>query len=570
MMTVLHRIFLLFTTSLKDIVSVSIFLLCLVFAWYRPQFGGSFFNWVEGTGAAIAKRKGLAMILLAAATIAIRLSLLWVLPIPVPRDHDEFSYLLAGDTFAHGRLTNPTHPLWVFFDTIHVNQHPTYMSKYPPAQGAFLAAGELLGNPWFGVLLSAGIMCAAILWMLQGWFPPRWALLGGVLVMFRLGIFTVWMNTYWGGAVSAIGGALVVGAMPRIMRYWRMRDAALLVLGAGILANSRPLEGIVLCLPVIVVLLGWLFSKKSPSWGVTLPRVILPFCVVGLLCGIFIGYYNWRGTGSPTLFPYVVNERTYLSTPTLFWEPVRPPMHYTSPQLDAFYNVWARDLWLEGRVDSVRHAARLLFLDVIRVVYFFMWPELLVPFIALPWLLWDRRIRFLIVQSAISLSGMLLVPWYQTQYIGPLTATLFALPTQAIRHLRQFHYRGRPVGIGLSRVIVLGVIFLGPYHVHVEPFGHPPLTPIEYRAVFERNLKQIPGEHLVIVRYDVSLGKGGNGPEWVYNDADIDRAKVVWAREIPGVDIRPLLYYFHGREVWIAEPDAVPPRIAPYPESAPR
>jgi len=133
MMIVLHRIFLLFTTSLKDIVSVFIFSLCLAFAWYRPQFCGSFFDAVERTGTSIAKRKGLALALLAAATILIRLSLLWVLPIPVPRDHDEFSYLLAGDTFAHGRLTSPTHPLWVFFDTIHVNQHPTYMSKYPPA-----------------------------------------------------------------------------------------------------------------------------------------------------------------------------------------------------------------------------------------------------------------------------------------------------------------------------------------------------------------------------------------------------------------------------------------------------
>jgi hypothetical protein len=569
MMIVLHRIFLLFTTSLKDIVSVFIFSLCLAFAWYRPQFCGSFFDAVERTGTSIAKRKGLALALLAAATILIRLSLLWVLPIPVPRDHDEFSYLLAGDTFAHGRLTSPTHPLWVFFDTIHVNQHPTYMSKYPPAQGAVLAAGELLGNPWFGVLLSVGIMCAATLWMLQGWLPPRWALLGGILVMFRLGIFTVWMNTYWGGAVAAIGGALVVGAMPRIMRFWRTRDAALLAFGAGILANSRPLEGFILCMPVMVVLLDWLFSKKSPSWHVTLPRVILPFCVAGLLCGIFTGYYNWRGTGDPTLFPYVVNERTYLSTPTLFWEPVRPPMPYSNPQFDAFYNVWARNLWLEGRVDSVRHAARLMFLDVIRVAYFFMWPELLVPLIMLPWLLWDRRVRFLIVQSVISLSGMLLVPWYQTQYIAPLTATLFALPTQAIRHLRQFHYGGRPVGIGLSRVIVLAVIFLGPYHVHVEPFGHPPPTAIEYRDVFERRLNQTPGEHLVIVRYDVSSRSGGNGPEWVYNDADIDHAKVVWAREIPGMDIRPLLDYFYGRHVWLAEPDTVPPRISSYPESSP-
>ena len=103
-----------------------------------------------------------------------------------PQVHDEMSYLLGADTFAHGRLSNPTPPLWEHFETFHELMRPTYASKYLPAQALVLAAGQVLtGYPIVGVWISSALMCAALAWMLLAWVRPRWAL-WGTLTMFFL------------------------------------------------------------------------------------------------------------------------------------------------------------------------------------------------------------------------------------------------------------------------------------------------------------------------------------------------------------------------------------------------
>jgi len=530
--------------------------------WHAPQLGTGWLIKIETYLGRFAGHRRLAIAVIFLLPILIRLSLLPLLPLQPPYIHDEYSYLLGADTFSHGRLTNPAHPMWMFFDTFHVLQQPTYASKYPPAQAAVLALGELLGHPWMGVLLSMGAMCAAYLWMLQGWLPARWALLGSILVLTRFAIFSYWMNSYWGGGVAALGGALVMGAVPRILRKPQLRDAVVLGLGAGILANSRPLEGFILCVPVAILILHRVVQQRGSSLRRMLLRVVLPATAVIIFAASFTLYYNWRVTTDPFLFPHVLNSKTYETVPMFVWEELKPPRTYMNPQFDVFYNTFERKAiprnWEQRQYIS---------LQKLRWSYdFFLGPALILPFAALWPVFASSRTRFLILQILFCLTGALAVIWFLPHYLAPVMATLFIILVQALRYLRTWQSAGRSVGIGLTRAVVISALLMPLLPVDMNTrarFGPFAQSPGNWeRERITRDLEGTPEDHLVIVRY--SRTRHNVHQEWVYNRADIDRAKIVWAREIPGMSSQPLLNYFKGRKFWLVEPEADPVQIKPY------
>lgn len=518
--------------------------------WFVPWLGSRWFAKIEAFCSRLAARRRLSIVVLFALPIFIRLSLLPVIPVQPPRIHDEFSYLLAADTFAHGRLANPAHPMWAYLDTFHVLQHPTYASKYPPAQGAALAVGQLLGHPWIGVLLSVGAMCAGFLWMLQGWVPPRWAFLGAILVMGHFAILSYWMNAYWGGAVPALGAALVLGALPRILRKPRPRHATVMALGVIVLANSRPLEGLIFCLPVAMVLLVRLVRQRGAALSVMLRRCVLPAAAVFVAGLAFTLYYNWRVTGEPLLFPHVLDARTHESVGLFMWQQPKAPMKYSNRQFDVFYNVFERTTARQARERPVEVS-----MDKLRWSYeFFLGPALALPFLALWPLLRNRRTRFLVFQLLFCVAGALAVVWFQPHYLAPAMAVLFVILIRALRYMRKWRFEGRPVGLGLTRAVVITALLMP-----IESASGP-MNPGWQRVV--RQLQDLPGNQLAIMRY--SPTRHSIHDEWVYNGADIDGAKIVWAREIPGMSLQPLLDYFKDRNVWIVEPEANPLRVKPY------
>src|SRR6266852_2173356 len=309
--------------SLLDIIEFLLVFAALVLILIRSRnrtaegsFGPSFPPWFSK----LARKKFLSAVFVGLLVLVSRAAMIPLLGIPQPRWHDEFSYLLAADTFAHGRLTNPPHPMATHFESFHIIHHPTYMSMYPPAQGLVLALGERLGDPWIGQLLITALMCSGLCWMLQGWLPATWALFGGLLAALRLGILSYWMNGYWSASVVALGGALVVGALPRLRRQAKFRDAVWLALGLAILANSRPYEGALLSIAAATSLVAWLAGPRRPTFSVTVRNVFAPVLMILAITLAATGYYYYRVTGSPWRMTYQVNRQMYSRAPYFLWQ----------------------------------------------------------------------------------------------------------------------------------------------------------------------------------------------------------------------------------------------------------
>ncbi|MBS1839308.1 MAG: hypothetical protein JSS69_05825 [Acidobacteria bacterium] len=491
--------------------------------------------------------------------ILLRIALLPVLPVPTPEKHDEFSYLLLGDTLAHLRLTNPAHPLWKSFETFHELFSPTYCSKYPPAQGFFLAIGQWLGNPWFGVVLSAAAMVALFYWALRVWIPARWAFLAAFLAGVKLCFTSYWMNSFWGGAPAAIGGAITLGSLARIYRRPAAGPAITLGLGISILANSRPYEGAAFCVPIAIALLWWLAGKtKRPE---TVPerfrKVILPLAAVLLANFVFMGYYNWRLTGNPRTMPLAVYEARYNPGAIFLWQSPKPPIPQNNHEFDVFYNGWVRSLykpsWDDIKTVTLKKEKSF--------VLIFLWWDLILLVPAAFHLLKRKKIRLLYAAFLFTVAAFFFLAWVFPHYIAPALCVVFAIIVTCMRHLRLFHWRGLNMGLFLSRMLVLGLLLQtanAVVTVNEDPAGVGGVR-LEDRVALIKKLQTLPGKHLVIVQYAPDHNVHD---EWVYNAADPDSSKIVWARDLDRGQNQKLLDYYKDRTVWTIDADRMssPPR----------
>jgi len=531
---------------------------------------GSAWSTLEAKLGRLAARTRVAILVVAFTPALVRLALLPALPIPAPVDLEEFAHFLQADTYASGRLTNPPHPMAEHLETFQELMRPTYCSFRPPGHAFFMAIGQVLfGHPWAGIVLSVCAFGASLCWMLQGWTSPGWALFGSLMFSCWYGIFGYWMNSYWGGAPAAIGGCLVLGALPRIQASQKIADALWFSVGAALMMLTRAYEGMFVLGPATAAIMIWLRHGDKALVKRKLLRVVLPLSAALLLFIVWNFYYNWRTVGNPFITPYQVGRGMYnMAAPFIFEKP-NLNLRYRYQEMRAFFQGWELTTYYLAR-DPVRY----WFAALGKVWQFWrlcIRPELTLPLLLIPMVVRFRKLRLPVSILAVAIAGLSVETWSPPYYYAPITGALVILMIAALRYAASLRSKGRRIGPVLVRgislactvtllacvaIILTHTVVRGEFAYHwIAPDGR-----MDMRRQTERELESIPGRHLVIVHY-----RADHDPhlEWVWNRADIDNSRVVWARTMNGPKDQELIQYFHDRKVWILEPDDPPFRLAP-------
>jgi len=477
---------------------------------------------------------------------------------PLPKVHDEFSYLLAADTFARGRLANPKPAFAEFFETVHVLVEPAYASMYPPAQGLWLALGQVaFGHPWWGVVLSTALFVAAACWAAIPWVGPRWAWGVGATVLSYV-VATYWSTSYWGGSVAALGGALVLGSVGRLRRRWgepqgeagerggrmgAMGLAAAWSVGCVLAVLARPYSGSILTLLSAGELARQLArsrlrrEQKRAEMFRLVQAAAAPACA-GIL---FLMAVNHAATGSPWVMAYQEHARRYQIRRTFYWQQDRPAPAYRHDSIRAVYEGLLRR---EMTAREKRAEMGRMFRDHYGSLKFNA--AGLAAALACGA---GAGLGWVVGMAMAGLAAAWMIVWTQPHYYAAFAAFLAVAVTGGAAQAagREWLGRRRP-----RLVVLLFACLLAPRFVlllgreqDVSPFSL-------RRAAIVRQLESGPGRHLILVQY-----RPGHPwrEEWVYNGADPEGAKVIWARWHEPARLREFLEHYRDRSVWLLQAD---------------
>ena len=290
------------------------------------------FTALEQALAKLATRPIRAMAVLALASIGLRLALAPWLGTPDPVVADEFSLIFQAETMQHGHLANPG-DVTPDFEAVYVLLRPTYASIYPVLRSFPILLGLLIGiGAWGGVLLSVTALVLAVYWMVRQWVNDQAALLAAAIVIVRFGLFSLWVNSYFGSAFTALGGVLLLGGYRAVTVRPALSGGIAVGAGVAILLTTRPYEALFYAAPFLIALL--VHVALAP--GAMRQALVAPALAAAALIGLGLGCTvasNSAITGNFKTFPYNLYRQTSSLAPAwLISKPV--PIVGPGPRYD--------------------------------------------------------------------------------------------------------------------------------------------------------------------------------------------------------------------------------------------
>jgi len=201
----------------------------------------------------------------------------------------------------------------------------------------------------------------------------------------------------------------------------------------------------------------------------------------------------------------------------------------------------------------------------IRNYRFFFLPPLYIALLAFLFTLRNRLHLWAAVSLAVFALGTNLFPYLLAHYLAAVTCLFLLAAVAGLRRL----------GGHIAAILLLLCFaeFSLWYTLHFFENFAPPHPLLQYetwdsiphrssaarRVYVARQLAAIPGDLLVFVHY---APNHVFQEEWVWNAADIDRARVVFARDLGPDENAKLIPYYPKRRVLYLEPDYETPQIS--------
>ncbi len=487
----------------------------------------------------IADRPYLSAALIAGVATCARLALSPFLGTPQPIVADEVSLTLQAKTYLAGHLASHVN-LLPDFGSIYVIVSPTYASMYPVLRSFPIFIGLFLGiGAWGGVLLSMVALTVAAYWMVREWINSRYAFIASLIVMVRYGLFSLWVNSFWGGAFTALGGVLLLGGFKAIRSRPNLLNGAVVGLGVFIMMTTRPYEGMVYAIPFGAALVIQFIRSTTLERKSLIPAGMAATVLVAAGFGLTL-VHNQAVTGDWKIPPYALYRQTGSQVPAFLVESGGPreaaPARYAKNEyVNAFelrsYN--RRETWA-GIYSAEAFRLR-------NNWNFYFGFALVIPFALGIYAL--RGEPTLLVAAASLAVGLSLETWDLAHYAAPAFG-FFILATMAgFKSLRQWRPWGYPFGLSLSRVLPLALVlgsaiplssaltgqptFVTPVNNH---FSAPCcwLRPRSFHMTVANEVDRYRGKNLVIVDTGPKAPKEGI---LVSNDPDIDNEKTIWIND---------------------------------------